>query len=86
MLKLCDVISSQPHGLRFRYLISWGGLNALVWFEGRPRRDGAILFFTSVWLGGFSSVFGWEVLGTGSFLQWHIPEICGQLGPLESGG
>jgi hypothetical protein len=31
-------------------------------------------------------VFGWEVLGTGSFLQWHIPEICGQLGPLESGG
>jgi hypothetical protein len=50
--KLCDVISSQPHGLRFRYLISWGGLNALVWFEGRPRRDGAILF---------SPVFGWEV-------------------------
>ena len=42
--KLCNMINSQPHALRFRYLISWGGLNALAWIEGRPRRDGAILF------------------------------------------
>ena len=37
----------------------------MVWFVGRS--EWGKHFSTSVWLGVFSPVFGWEVLGQGHF-------------------